>query len=281
MRFLIATLLLAVPMFAEGPEFEVASIKPSVGGIPMASGGPGTNDPTHMNFPGRTLKTIIQLAFDVRSFQVVGADSLGAEFDFALSLPAGATKDDVKVMWRNLLISRFGLKFHMEKREFDVDELVIVPKGHKLTENNEAEPDTPNAGGVRKIDKDGRPILERPDMTMVISPGPNGLTTKIVARAQPMSALASNLVSQVGRPVIDKTGLTSKYDFVLEFSPATTRMAPAVAGSPGVATAAEAMERGLDLPAAMQQQLGLRLVKGKGMLDVVVVDKIERTPTEN
>jgi uncharacterized protein (TIGR03435 family) len=97
--------------------------------------------------------------------------------------------------------------------------------------------------------------------------------------------------------VVDKTGLTGKYDFYVEFAP-TRGLAgapllagrggfgPGGPGGPGAAGAAAppaggAAELGLELPQALESQLGLKLAKGKGKLDVVVVEKIERVPTEN
>jgi uncharacterized protein (TIGR03435 family) len=98
--------------------------------------------------------------------------------------------------------------------------------------------------------------------------------------------LATVLGNQLNRLVVDKTGLTGKYDFNLEYTPDLSRLPPPPPGltGPGPATGApgtEASEPGSNLAAAIQQQLGLRLAPGKAKLDVVVVDKADKAPTQN
>lgn len=296
MRPLVLLVYMLAPLLlAEGPEFEVASIKPfeiarptdaaaiaAAARMPPAGGGPGTADPTHIRINATRPKGIVQMAFDAKDFQVLNADAASDMFNYDVVVPAGASKDDVKMMWRNLLISRFGLKYHMEQREFQVEELTVGPRGHKLTDNIEPAPppDEPNAGPPRITrDSDGRPVLQRPGMVTMSAVNGGAIVFRTTAKAQPVSALVTMLSNELGHPVIDKTGLMGKYDFYVEYTPSQTRgIGPGGAAPPApVATA----ELGVDLVGAVQQQLGLRLSKGKGMLDVVVVDKIERTPTEN
>lgn len=274
MRYLVAMLLLGAPLFAEGPEFEAASIKhfeppKTTGNLPVrygaSIGGPGTTDPTHMRLTAMPLSILFMMAFDVKYFQLLDATGAGSEiFDFAAVIPTGATKDEVNAMWRNLLVSRFGMKYHIEQRESQVDELVVGPKGHKLIVNNVSESQEPPVATESAV-------LGQPGMITTSSSRPNGPpVAKVTAKAQSMSALASLLSTQLQSPVVDKTGLAGRYDFVMEYLP---RM------SGGVSTQVD--DGAVDVTAALQQQLGLRLVKGKGMIDVVVVDKLERTPTEN
>ena len=80
------------------------------------------------------------------------------------------------------------------------------------------------------------------------------------------------LASEVDRPMFDKTGLTKKFDFKLEFAP--ERMDPDLASNPKV-------EIGLPLPAALQSQLGLRLEARKAPTEILVIDQVDRTPTGN
>lgn len=110
--------------------------------------------------------------------------------------------------------------------------------------------------------------------------GLNGPSAHTVAKAQPLSKLTTMLGNQVGRPVLDKTGLTGKYDFSIEFTP---NLPPGLPG-PGTAVAAQVdntSEPGPNLADAVQRQLGLRLVASKAKLDVVVIDKAEKVPTAN
>ncbi len=89
-----------------------------------------------------------------------------------------------------------------------------------------------------------------------------------------MSRLTSLLGNQVNLPVLDKTGLGGYYDFTLEF----TAVLP---GTPPPAPGDGASDPGPNLDAALQQQLGLRLVGSKAELDVIVIDKAEKVPTAN
>jgi uncharacterized protein (TIGR03435 family) len=81
------------------------------------------------------------------------------------------------------------------------------------------------------------------------------------------------------RPVIDKTGLTARYDFTLEFTLDMT----GIALPPGFPAAADnsASDPGSDVASAVEKQLGLKLTPTKGKLDVIVVDRAEKIPTEN
>jgi uncharacterized protein (TIGR03435 family) len=104
---------------------------------------------------------------------------------------------------------------------------------------------------------------------------PNG-EAHSVAKGQPLSKLTTLLGNVLRRPVIDKTGLTGKYDFSIDFRMDLRALGPAVT-APGD----NATDPGPDLVAAVQQQLGLRLVPGKAMLDVLIIDKAEKVPTDN
>jgi uncharacterized protein (TIGR03435 family) len=233
-------------------------------------------------------------AYDMRSYQVFGPDTIDSvRFDFQVVVPEGATKEQVRLMWRNLLETRFGMKSHLEQREFQVDDLVVGPRGHKLVENNQTAAPPPDAAtpppppGPPPVDKDGRLTMDRPGLLMMISSGPNGITAKATGKAQPISELVTMLSNQIGHPIVDKTGLTAKYDFYVEYFPTNL---PGPLGAARVAegprpqqngAAPAAPDLGLDLGSAIQQQLGLRLVSSKGKLDVVVVDKVNSTPTDN
>lgn len=297
MRFpLFASLLLASLAFAEGPEFDAAAIKPFVQPTAGAAaarrgGGPGTADPTHITLPGGSPKTLLTMAFGFKNYQVVGPDSLDTDrFDFAVVVPAGATRDDVNIMWRNLLVSRFGLKYHIEQREFPVDDLVVGPKGHKLVDNTDPPPQPGPDGTIpppeRPKIENGRPILTSAMTVTMTKAGPNGVTATMFARGQTIRGLTDMLSAELTHPVIDKTGLTGKYDFTLEYLPSsrvTGEMTARLRGNGDAAPPSPTVNPDLppELPDALLQQLGLRLVRGKDKLDVVVVDKIERTPTEN
>jgi uncharacterized protein (TIGR03435 family) len=281
---------------AEGLTFEVASVKPAAppaadGRIFFGSrGGPGTPDPGQITWTNATLKTLLTIAYDVKNYQVNGPAWLDTErYDIIAKVPEGATKAQVNMMWQNLLKDRFGMVVHHESKEFQVSELVVAKGGPKLKETTldpNAPPPPPPTGppqGPPKLDQNGFPEMNGPGLLMLIQAGATGGPVgHMVARAQPLSGLASMLGNQLNRPVVDKTGLTGKYDFNLEYTPDLSGMPPPPPGLAGPgAPSTEASTPGSNIAAAIEQQLGLRLVGSKDKLDVVVVDKAERVPTEN
>jgi uncharacterized protein (TIGR03435 family) len=88
------------------------------------------------------------------------------------------------------------------------------------------------------------------------------------------------LANQVDRPILDGTALTGRYDFTLEFAPEMRNMPgmPMMAGPGGSVPEGESAP---SLFTAVQEQLGLKLEPRKAALDLIVVDRLEKTPTEN
>jgi len=300
MRRSLAGLLVLGFAFGQATDnltFEVASVKPAAPpqpGGPVffgSRGGPGTPDPGQIT-SSIDLKNLLMTAYAVKNYQVNGPGWLDTErYDIVAKVPEGATTEQVNVMGQNLLKERFGLVLHHESKEFQVSELVVAKGGSKLKETtldpNAPPPPLPSGPPPpTKLDKNGVPEMNRPGLMMMIQPNAagGGPVGRMVARAQPISGLAGILGNQLDGPVLDKTGLTGKYDFNLEYMPDLSRMPPPPPGFAGPAPGApstEASEPGSNLAAALEQQLGLRLVSNKAKLDVVVVDKAEKTPTEN
>jgi uncharacterized protein (TIGR03435 family) len=268
--------------------FEVASVKPSApvppnGGVYFGPprGGPGTADPGQITWTYATLRGLLMTAYDVKEYQVSGPPWLNTErYDILVKVTEGATKEQVSVMWQNLLAERFGVMLHHEPKEFQVEELVIAKGGHKLKETT-VDPAAELDPGPPKFDnKSGE--LAGPGFVSTFRAGGQAHT---VAKAQPLSKLTAMLGGVLRRPVLDKTGLTGKYDFSIEFNIDLRGFGLPPPGPGGPAPAAapvdSAGEPGPDLAAAVQQQLGLRLVGGKANLDVLVIDKAEKVPTDN
>jgi uncharacterized protein (TIGR03435 family) len=261
--------------------FEVASVRPAPvpagGGVYFgpARGGPGTPDPGQITWSYASMKAMLLTAYDAKNYQINGPAWLDTErYDVIAKVPAGATMEQVRVMWQNLLAERFGLTVHHEPKEFQVEELVIGKGGPKLKETSwdAAAPLPPGPPQIKNGD-----VLS-PGVVSTIFPGasPHAHT---VAKAQPIWQLAVMLSNQLGRPVLDKTGLTGKYDFTLDyaFNLGGLQLPPPPPGAAGDS----ASDPGPDLAAAVQQQLGLGLVAGRAKLDVVVIDKAEKVLTEN
>ena len=293
-----AFVLVCGPVFGQAPgklEFEVASVKPAApqtdGRIFVGrQGGPGTPDPGRVTFTNTALKQLITLAYDLKPYQVTGPDWLDSErFDILARVPQGATKEQVNVMIQNLLVDRFGLSFHKVTKEFPLYELVVGKNGHKLkasVEDPSSAADGPGAGpgrgGPPPIGKDGFPTLPpgRRGMMMMSRGGP----LRIAANVQSMTDLANMLSNQIGTPVVDKTGLAGNYNFALEFVPDRVGAGGIGGALVGPATVPGASPDTFDGPTifgAVQDQLGLKLERKKGPLDVMVIDGAERVPSEN
>jgi uncharacterized protein (TIGR03435 family) len=228
------------------------------------------------------MKAMLLTAFDAKNYQISGGPMwLDTErYDVIAKIPEGATKDQVSLMWQNLLAERFGLKVHHEPKEFQVEELVVAKGGPKLKETSwdAATPLPPGPPQMKNGD-----VLS-PGVVSTILPRPSGASAHTVAKAQPISKLTEMLSNQLGHPVLDKTGLNGRYDFTLDYALNLNgfQLPPSPPGTPGPGGAGDsAADPRPDLAAAVGQQLGLRLVGGRTKLDIVVIDKIEKTPTQN
>ena len=316
-KYILAVSVIAISGSAQTPErdkslrFEVASIKPAQpptadaqGNIPIirASGGPGTNDPGRVRYPNTTLKRLLVLAYDVKNFQISGPGWLDSErFDVNATMSPKTTREQLQIMLQNLLIDRFQLAVHHENKELPVYSLVVAKAG-KLKEskadNAPATTDSPvppPPSGPSRMGADGFPVesggvSSRPGMIAFMVPG----RARLTATAQTMGDLANRLSAQLNRPVVDNTGLTVKYDFTLTYTPAPNE--GLLGGGAGQAmislggesrpgsqenSAAPDGETPPPLVTALQMQLGLKLESKKGEVDTIVIDKMEKIPTEN
>ncbi len=264
------------------------------------TGGPGTADPGRIAWNNASLMDILIEAWDVKRFQVTGPGWLGTErFDIVANVPAGATKEQLRVMWQNLLSERWNLSLHHGSRVFEVDEVVAAKGGPKLKPPNldpsapEAQPPDGPPASPPKRDKNGIPELNAPGLFMMQTMGPNGLNARMIGKAQTMAQLANRLGDQLNLAVVDKTGLTGKYDFVVEFAPDPGSFpgGPGRGSGPG-GPLPEAPSDGPQIPGAndpsgltligaLQQQLGLRLHSTKAPIDTLIIDRANKMPTDN
>jgi uncharacterized protein (TIGR03435 family) len=119
---------------------------------------------------------------------------------------------------------------------------------------------------------------------MMMMPGRMSMTVT----KQTMAQFAESLANQMDRPVVDQTGLTKNYDFTLEFAPESGGRGPMgmllppppSSGDGGLPHEADA-QAAPSLFTALQEQMGLKLEQKKGAVDLLVVDHLEKTPTEN
>ena len=248
---------------AEALTFEVASVKPA---DPAARGirirfSPGGG----LDAQNAHVKQLIMLAYDVQSFQVSGGpgwlDSQG--FDILAKAPpaAGAyagtgpitpeQRKQIQQRIQALLADRFQLVIHRDSREAPVYALVVAKNGHKMKES-------------------------------VLDEGLRGGRGTISADGVDMTLLAGFLGGRLGRPVLERTGLTGKYDFKLEWTPESSELSgkggPEGPGEKGEAAGADPL--GPSLSTALQEQLGLKLESRKAPVETLVIDRAEK-PSAN
>jgi uncharacterized protein (TIGR03435 family) len=184
-------------------------------------------------------------------------------------------------MLQKLLAVRFKAVLHHETRDFPVFELTVAKSGSKLKPSS-AVPTVPADGskGPNPIGSDGFPQLP-PGATGMMGAMHNGIS-RLIAGKQTLGALANVLENELGSKVLDKTGLTGTYDFTLDYVRDQGRAISQFKGlAPGTAGTADDSGEAPGLSTALQEQLGLRLVRTKGPLDVIVVDQASKTPTDN
>jgi uncharacterized protein (TIGR03435 family) len=238
------------------PAFEVATIKPS--------------DPAHpeqiITLRGAevittnvTVHALINLGYWLHPKQLAGGPAWieTEKFDMAgkPDAPGQPNVDQMKVMIQKLLVDRFQLKFHFEKRELPVYAVRLAKTGAKIT--------------TSKDDPKGIPGWN-------FGRNPAGMI--MAFRNSPMSQFTAVLQNSTDRPVVDQTGLSGRYDFTLNFTP-DAAMATALSGGPPP-PAADNPDAAPDLFAAFQRQLGLKLEPTRAPVDVMVIDKVEK-PSEN
>jgi len=244
---------------------------PSVTNYSGEAGGPGTTDPGQVTWSGSPLKWLLATAYDVRPYQISGPAWLDSEgYMIVAKVPEGATKEQVKRMWQSLLKDRFGVVVHHEARVFQAEEMTLAKGVSKLKETDllisaprtDSAPQTkPGTSSKTGPDDDLHHFFPTTPALVVMDGLPGG-TRRILARAQSLGDVGSWMAQIAGHPVIDKTGLTGRYDFTADFD----------ANQPCVSCA---------IAIALERELGLKLVKSTVRLDVIVVDHAEKIPTDN
>jgi uncharacterized protein (TIGR03435 family) len=260
--FVVALACLGIA-HAQIPKFEVASVKPSAPFIPASGsrqvvrGGPESSDPALARFDNVNLFSLVMMAYGIQSFQLSGPDWLNsARFGINARVPQGATRDQYRMMLQDLLAERFKLALHHQTKEATGYELVVAKNGPKLKESP-VDPDAPDPG------------LQPPPSALSPPPGYTGAVSMNITR-QTAEQLAARLAAALGLPVTDATGLKGRYDVTLFWGLSATETSIDTAG-PSLPT----------LLQAVQEQLGLKLVPKKGQIDILVIDHIEKEPTEN
>ena len=226
-----------------------------------------TDNAGGLNVTNMSLRALITSAYGIRDFQLTGGpgwirterydiiakpervDNAAEPADFRdLTEAQRKTRDE---QWRervrSLLANRFGLVVHKETKEQPIYVLSVAKGGPKLT------------------------VVTTPGDRQGMSGGRG--TSQGFAAA--ISMLATNLAGTLGRPVVDKTGLNEKYDWVLKWTPDVE-----ATGSSGADTPQPVDSPGPTIFTALQEQLGLKLESSKGPVENVVIDHVDH-PSAN
>ena len=265
----------------------------------MTSGGPGSRDPGRITYTGIPLQRLVMNAYGLTQlFQIATPAWMeNSAFTVAATMPAGTSEEQFRLMLQNLLAERFKLTAHRETREVQGYELVIAKGGPKLREAQVAKvppPEPADMGGGRVVsqldkDKDGLPQLPPGRNSLAVIPLMDRGSLRISARAQSLPEIVEFFVRQrwqyfqESRPIVDKTDLTGKYDFNLDFvRPAGYGRATAARdGAVSAGSVNSPGDSAPDFSVALEEQLGLRLAVKKVPTSVLVVDHAEKGPTGN
>jgi uncharacterized protein (TIGR03435 family) len=250
---------------ASAPTYDVVSIKQNKSG----DGGKSMSA-VSASFKGTNL-TIVDLVMN--SYDLTSDDLIyglpgwtrSAHFDIYAKIVNpdmkqidNLTDEQREAMILAILKDRFHFQAHLETKTLPVYDLVVAKGGAKFTGGNGPDAVTAAALAKRNITVGG----------MVTYNG------EITAGAMPLSSLVFNLTGVVGRTVVDKTGLTGKYNFELKWTPEHGVQASPDNGQ------ADAENSAPSIFTALQEQLGLKLQSSKGPVETLVVDHIEM-PSEN
>jgi uncharacterized protein (TIGR03435 family) len=285
-----------------GPSFEVATIHPAP---PLSAIGQQISQGRlHAGMsisPGRvdigflSVGDMISIAYRVKPYQVTGPEWMKTDrWDVLATIPQGASKDEVPEMLQALLTERFKLQLHRDIKEQNVYALVVGKEGPKLLDAGASDTDADGKGRGVLSTPQGQLQASADGRSMTVSGGSLGTVRVTMPSGQggsmkaemkiSMAAMADMLSSLLDKPVVNMTGLQGNFGVSLELSNSEDakglmRVAAGVGMIPAPRNAADDPP-GNSLFNAVQQ-LGLRLEARKTPVDLIVVDHLEKKPTEN
>jgi uncharacterized protein (TIGR03435 family) len=241
------------------PHFEVATIKPSDPNRP--GWGIGINPSGMINTINTTLADLIKFCYDLHPKQVVNAPAWMDTDKFDVTAkpdtPGMASLPQMRAMMQQLLVDRFGLKFHDDKRELQAYAITVAKGGEKVKKEENIKLPLPGFGGIPQ----------------------RGFTVRNATIAEFASVMMAQFMDL---PVVDQTSLgDTRYSFTLKFTPDPGMRPFGGAGAPpqGQPPTPDA-DAPPDVYAAMEQQLGLRMQKTRTNVPVMVIDKVDK-PSDN
>ena len=268
------------------PSFEVASVKPVApdgptrGMLPLGvveqigfRGGPGSKNPGRIDYSGVTLKMLLARAYNLRPEQISGSGWLDTQrYEIVAKLPPGTDAERLRLMLQGLLTERFQIRLHRENKTSPVYYLTIAKNGPKLKSAEKLaayEDDEERVAAMREKASNALAAMMRG--------GKLGNRRSFHLPSATTARFAETLSSYLDRPVKDRTQLDGLYAFTLDWVP--DRVQPM--GSIGGAGAVNDAPSGPSVFVAIQEQLGLKLQPEKDQIEVLVIDKVEKSPTSN
>lgn len=247
------------------PEFDAAAIRANTSGARAVS--IGTPSPGYFKGENVWLRFLIQVAWDVKDFQVLGGPGWATSdrYDVTARASGNLQLEGMRPMLKALLKDRFQLTLHTETRELPVYALVRGKSGVRLRQTSEG-----SCAALNPADATQLPVCGTLGMS------PHSINGVGVTMAQ----LASTLSNDMQRPVIDQTGLTGRFDVHMEW---TADQSTPGFWAPGLAPAPNAdppSDNGGSIFTVIREQLGLALEARKGPVTVLVIDHAER-PSAN
>jgi uncharacterized protein (TIGR03435 family) len=236
-----------------GQTFEAASIKVLPPGNSGERRSPPVIEPTTGNLAMRNvgIGELIMWAFKTGPGQITNVEVARAvtdRFDVNAKAAGPAKTDELRIMLQNLLAERFKLATHRETKEVSAYVLVEAKGGHKLKVS-----EAPDGRGVLPVQQQGKMALTGQSATL--------------------DQLTMFLSAPLRTPVIDQTGLKGRYDFEFDITSFMMQGQPQPGEAPPDPVSV--------LQAALPKQLGLRLEAKKLPVEMLVIDHIEKAPTEN
>jgi len=249
------------------PQFEVASIRVSKNPEPG-----GNVEITPGRFRGKdlALQWLILTAYRIKSGNLSGdlpSWTVDLRYDIDAKTGDSTDEDQILLALQTLLQDRFKLRLHREMKEEPVYFLTIGKNGIKMPPGNcvPVKKDFPNECWSQGSDG----LIRTLDWRGVRMSDPTGIAYR---------SLAGQLSASVKRPVIDRTGLTSTFDVHLRWA-----IDPALTAAAGEQPGVPVSSAGPSAPyifGALEEQLGLKLESGRGPVEYLIVDHVQR-PSEN
>jgi uncharacterized protein (TIGR03435 family) len=251
--------------------FEVVSIKLSEPSAPLRL----AMTPGRLDLSGAPLRVLVAMVLPVR--RVFGwPDGIDADrYTITAKMPDGASVGATQVAIRNLLKDRFKLVTHEETRELPIFNLVLARRDGRLGPALKESPPECQAAAKEFFEtiRRGTPAQAAPPaVTRCVSSQPG--VGSLGLQGQSIASLVMLLPQFVDRPVIDRTGLSGLYDLTLKWTPepaaGTTLLGLPPTPPPPPDPDAP------DIFTALQEQLGLKLEAGRGPVEVIVIDRLEK-----